>query len=483
MGNITKRFLLFFSLAISLVSVPTFSNEGSVEDSFSDAELAQILAPIALYPDSLLTHILIASTYPLEVIEADRWAKKNSDIAPESIANKVEDLDWEPSVKALIPFPRILKRLSEDLSWTRQLGDAFLQHETQVLQSIQVLRKQAEQAGSLAQMDNMTVSKEDNNIIIQPVQQEVVYVPYYDTRVVYGPWHWSSYPPVHWGHHYPRYASHHNLFSWHTGIHISFNYFFSAFHWNNRHVVVVDHYNSRHYRQRRHIVTGHYAKRWHHKPHHRRGVAYRSSVTKERYASNRPSVSQSRHYRNEQRNEYKRNVHKRMEHKQSTHNRNASVKRHDGKKRLYASNHTSNKHNKLQQRLREHKVPSFNRTAVKNKAIVRGNTQAQKNRNYKVKNIHPEKNRNYNVANNNQKTFKSYNDKRSGSEMNKQYSRSNKPKQQYKVSNNSTRNSTAKVKTRHQTKQSRPSQSRKSQSSSSNKSRSNRGSERTKHKK
>ncbi|NQZ82523.1 MAG: DUF3300 domain-containing protein [Colwellia sp.] len=482
MGDITKRLFLSFSLAISLaislVSISAFSNQGSVEDNFSDAELAQILAPIALYPDSLLTHILIASTYPLEVIEANRWAKKNSDIAPENIANKVENLDWEPSVKALIPFPRILNRLSEDLSWTRQLGDAFLQDEMQVLQSIQVLRKQAELAGSLAQMDNMTVSKEDNNIIIQPVQQEVVYVPYYDTRVVYGPWHWSSYPPVHWGHHYPRYASHHNLFSWHTGIHISFDYFFSAFHWNNRHVVVVDHYNSRHYRQRRHIVTGHYAKRWLHKPHHRRGVAYRSSVTKERYASNRPSVSQSRHYRNEYKRNEQRNEHKRMEHKGSTHNRaiyknGKNIKRHDGDKRLYASNHTSNKHNKLQQRLRNNKVPSFNRTAVKNKAIVQG----QKNSSYKVKNVHTPKSRNYNVVSNNQKSFKSYSNKRSERAVNKQYSSSNKPKQQYKSSNNRTHNSTAKVKTRHQTKQSRPSQSR-----TSNKSRSNRGSERTKHK-
>jgi len=449
MGDIMKKLFLLFSLAVSLLSTSVYSQDGAVEDQFSDAELAQILAPIALYPDSLLTHILIASTYPLEIIEADRWTTKNASTTPDSIANDIEDLDWEPSVKALIAFPRILKGLSEDLSWTRQLGDAFLQDETQVLQSIQVLRKQAELAGSLDEMENMTVSREDNNIIIQPVQQEVVYVPYYDTRVVYGPWHWSSYPPVHWGHHYPRYASHHNLFSWHSGIHISFNYFFSAFHWNNRHVVVVDHYNSRNYRQRRHIVTGHYAKRWQHKPHHRRGVAYRSSVTKERYASNRPSMSQSRHSRKE----YKLN-----KHKSTTHSRNHSVKNHESKKRLYASNHTSRKFNKLQQRLKVKKVPSFNSKAIKNKAILR----SEKNENYRSKHLNTNNKGSYKVANNNHKTFKSTNVQRSEKATKQDYSRSNKPKQQHKsTSNNVSRKATkttSKHQNKHQNKQSRTSQ-------------------------
>jgi hypothetical protein len=464
-----KHIFLLFSLAIGLLSTSVFSQDTAAEDNFSDAELAQILAPIALYPDSLLTHILIASTYPLEIIEADRWASKNSGIAAARIANKIEDLDWEPSVKALIPFPRILKRLSEDLSWTRQLGDAFLQDETQVLQSIQILRKQAELAGSLDQMENMTVSKEDNNIIIQPVQHEVVYVPYYDTRVVYGAWHWSSYPPVHWGHHYPRYASHHNLFSWNTGIHISFDYFFSAFHWNDRHVVVVDHYNSRHYRQRRHIVKGHYAKRWHHKPHHRRGVAYRSSVTKERYASNRPSVSQSRQYRNK----YKRTSSR--GHEKAIH--------HDNKRKLIASNHTRGKHNKFQQRLRENKVPSFNRSAVNHSAIKNSATRnkaiahAQKNKSHRLNSPRSEKGRNVKFASNHQKTFKSANNKRSQERSSQDYSRSNKTKKEYRSSNNNTRSTVSKVNTRHHNKQNKAHK----QSRTSNKSQSNRSHERKSH--
>lgn len=295
-----KNLILIFSLFISFSFAPVSAEEPQVEYTFSEAELAQMLAPIALYPDSLLTHILIASTYPIEIVEAQRWTVLNKDLSTDLIAQDIEDKDWDPSVKALVPFPDLLKRLSEDLTWTRKLGDAFLQDEAMVLQSIQQLRSQAEQAGNLNKMDKMEVSREDNNIIIQPTEKEIVYVPYYDSREIYGVWHWSLFPPIYWGHHNSRYGyqSHYSPFSWHSGVHISFNYFFSAFHWHNRHIVVVDHRNSRHYRQRRHIVSGQYAKHWDHKPHHRRGVAYRNDHVKKRYNSDRPSFNQTRVHRN-----------------------------------------------------------------------------------------------------------------------------------------------------------------------------------------
>ena len=113
-----------------------------------------MLAPIALYPDSLLTHILIASTYPLEVIQAERWLVKNTEqeLEAEQLMEQTATMDWAPSIKALLPFPRVLKRLSENLEWTQQLGDAFLQDEESVLNSIQQLRQKAEQAGNLDQM-------------------------------------------------------------------------------------------------------------------------------------------------------------------------------------------------------------------------------------------------------------------------------------------------------------------------------------------
>ncbi|MDX2368802.1 MAG: DUF3300 domain-containing protein, partial [Colwellia sp.] len=162
-----KNIIFYLSLFVStLLSFNTSAEQEA--QTFSDAELAQMLAPIALYPDSLLTHILIASTYPIEIVEAHRWAKKNDNVNTEQKKQLLDAFDWDASVKALIPFERVLSRLSEDLSWTQELGDAFLQNESRLLLSIQALRKQAKLAGSLNKMDNMDVRYEDNNIIIAP---------------------------------------------------------------------------------------------------------------------------------------------------------------------------------------------------------------------------------------------------------------------------------------------------------------------------
>ena len=303
-----KNAIFIFSFVIGLVfctlaSFTVFSQENwpqqeqEEEQSFTEAELAQMLAPIALYPDSLLTHILIASTYPIEIVEAHRWLLKNEQLNSTQLAKSVEDFEWDASVKALVPFERILSRLSEDLSWTQQLGDAFLQDEERLLESIQALREQAKLAGNLDKMENMEVSYEDNNIVIEPREKEVVYVPYYDTRMIYGTWHWSTYPPVYWTPHRSIFVNRHRPFYWHSGIHISFDYFFSAFHWHNRHVVVINsshaHKSYRRYyhqRPRRLVASGGYAKRWEHQPKHRKGVAYRTKNIRHKYHSNRVSV-------------------------------------------------------------------------------------------------------------------------------------------------------------------------------------------------
>lgn len=293
---------------------------------FSDAELAQILAPIALYPDSLLTHILIASTYPIEVIEAHRWLNKNDELSTQQLVNSVENFDWDASVKALIPFEQILERLSDNLSWTQQLGDAFLQDEAKLLETIQTLRSQAQLAGNLSKMDNVNVTYQDHNIIIEPVEPLIVYVPYYDTRIVYGRWYWASYPPVYWRP-YPRvYVSRHRPFYWHSGVHISFNYFFSAFHWHNRHVVVVSPHRSHYYRPRHAITRGGYAKPWKHKAVHRRGVGYKTKRMNEKYYNESVAKRRSHHkYQQAPKsviNTYKNNTYKNNTYKKNTHKKN-----------------------------------------------------------------------------------------------------------------------------------------------------------------
>ena len=261
----------------------------------SEGQLAQLLAPIALYPDSLLSHILIAASYPLEVIEAYRWRELQGNISDSKLAKRLEQQDWDASVKAIVPFETVLEQMNKDLGWLRQLGDAFLAQEQDVLDSIQALRLQAKEAGSLNTIDKIDVEYEQEKIVIVSREPEVVYVPYYDTRVVYGHWRWHHYPPAYWRHRYAFHTGYHDygLISWHRGIHIGVGFFFSAFHWNNGYVIVNhrrgfhNHYRY-HTRKRHHILYSGYSKRWQHKPYHRRNVAYRTALVKEKYRSQYP---------------------------------------------------------------------------------------------------------------------------------------------------------------------------------------------------
>ncbi len=260
---------------VFLLSSCVMATAAPAPDSFSEGELAQMLAPIALYPDALLSQILMASTYPLEVVEAARWSEKNLHLEGTDAVDAVADQDWDPSVKALVAFPRVLAQMNDDLTWTRNLGDAFLFQEADVADMIQELRQQAYDAGHLDDQDNIRVVREREVIIIEPTHPRVVYVPYYRPTVVYGGWRWPAYGPVCW---YPPH--HYNLgfgITWIGGIHISHGFFFSAFHWPQRYVVIT-HFSDRYRHKDR--ARPH---RWSHDPRHRRGVAYRHPAVKTRY--------------------------------------------------------------------------------------------------------------------------------------------------------------------------------------------------------
>ncbi|MDO6445907.1 DUF3300 domain-containing protein [Colwellia sp. 1_MG-2023] len=339
--------LMISALVLStgvMTSTAVIANENKQQSQseavqFSQAQLEQLLAPIALYPDTLLTHILIAATYPIEVIDADRFIKDNDNEAEQKLITKAADKDWDPSVKALVAFPRILENLSNDLAWMRKLGDAFLQDEAKVLASIQTLRHQADEAGNLTQMDNVEIVREKRTIIIEPAEPEVIYVPYYDTRVVYGNWRWSHYPPVYW-HRPVHYAYYHGPFYWQPSVHIGFDFFFSAFHWSNHHVV-RHHHKKRYHHSNRRIATSHHAKRWSHEPQHRRGVAYRSKKVKHRYSSNRPSVEHERVIR-----------HKHNKVVVNTTYKKAKPAKHHSIKRV-SPKHATKKHQQVAQRLKD----------------------------------------------------------------------------------------------------------------------------------
>ncbi|CAI8226860.1 Uncharacterised protein [marine metagenome] len=298
-----KKLLLITLLSSSFSLTACSTSSGDVADfqsiqypestdsddaAFSDAQLEQMLAPIALYPDSLLTHILIAATYPLEVVMASQLRARDKELSSPQIMDKAEGMDWDPSVTALLAFPAVLEKLSSNLDWTQNLGDAFLDNEARVLARIQSLRVQAYNANSLSEMENMSITHENNQIVVESIQREIVYVPYYDPRVVYGDWRWHRYPPVYWAPAYGYRAHPHSYFSWNRGIRIHSNFFFSAFHWSNHSVVVIDHHNSHRYRHRNNITSGRDSKSWDHKPNHRRGVAYKNSHVKKRYKSHKP---------------------------------------------------------------------------------------------------------------------------------------------------------------------------------------------------
>ena len=256
---------------------------------FSQAELDQMLAPVALYPDTVLSHVLIAATYPIEVVQAARWTRQNQGLRGEVAVNAVIGQDWDPSVMALAAFPELLARMDADLDWTQRLGDAFLIQEEEVLDSIQRLRAQAFHAGHLRSSEQVRVIREREVIYIEPPRRQVVFVPVYDTRVVFGSWAWAHHPPVFW--HPPRHR-HSALVFWGPAFHVPPAFFFSSFHWTRREVVVVHHHHHyfrphqprsrsvvHHHHYRGHDLARHdAAQRWQHDPGHRRGVAYHPAV-------------------------------------------------------------------------------------------------------------------------------------------------------------------------------------------------------------
>ena len=277
-----KILILSVLMATGLAIAPATAKAG--EPAFSQAELDQMLAPIALYPDTVLSHVLIASTYPLEVIQAARWTRANPDLSGEQAVAAVEHMDWDPSVMALVAFPELLARMDEDIEWTQRLGDAFLVQEEQVVDTVQRLRDRAYAQGHLKTNEHVRVIRETEYIYIEPRQTRVVYVPYYNPRVVYGPWWWSAYPPVYW--HYPHYTSG-VTFYWGRAYRVSPRFYFSSFYWPSRQVVVINHHH--YYHSSRHFTSGrqvaHYkdSRHWQHNPHHRRGVAYHRNVSERRF--------------------------------------------------------------------------------------------------------------------------------------------------------------------------------------------------------
>ncbi len=252
---------LIFSLLLILTGV--FAQSAARADdnpTFSQQELDQMLAPVALYPDALLSQILMAATYPLEVVEAARWLSANPGLSGDAAVQAVDSQSWDPSIKALVAFPQVLQTLNQNIEWTERLGDAFLAQQSQVMDTVQSLRQKAQQAGNLNSNSQIQVTQSDGGIEVAMNNPDVIYVPYYDPALVYGTWWWPDYPPPFWARRagYGRNGG----IVWGRGIDVGTDIFSGSWDWRN-HAVYA--HNTRDSGENR---------PWRHDPDHRHGVPY-----------------------------------------------------------------------------------------------------------------------------------------------------------------------------------------------------------------
>jgi hypothetical protein len=280
-------------------------------------ELEALVAPIALYPDSLLSQVLMASTYPLEVVHAARWVKEHRDLKGDAAVKAVQDQPWDVSVKSLVAFPQVLQPMNDKLDWTQRLGDAFLAQEKDVLAAVQRLRIRAQQAGHLASNPQQKVIVEappaggtggqpaqggqaapapQSIVRIEPADPQVIYVPSYNPTVVYGGWSAPAYPPTYWPP-YPAYypgAALASGFAWGLGI-AAAGAIFGGCNWNSGDVNInVNKATNIDRNFNRNNVQG---DRWQHDARHRQGVAYRDNATRDKYSRGVQGADARRDYR------------------------------------------------------------------------------------------------------------------------------------------------------------------------------------------
>src|SRR5258707_22180 len=250
------------------------------QDLLKPEQLEALVAPIALYPDALLANMLAAATYPLEVVEADRWIKEKKSLKGDALKAEVDKKSWDDSIKALTATPSVLDMMSDKLDWTKSLGDAMLAQQADLMDAIQRLREKARANNKLSssKQQKVTVKQQESKqvIVIEPTDPNTMYVPYYEPAAVYGAWPYAEYPPYYFG--YPSYIG-----AGAVAAGIAFgtawaigrwgNYWGGGCNWGNRNVYV----NHR---------TTNIGNGWQHNPAHRQGVRYNNANVQQRFGNN-----------------------------------------------------------------------------------------------------------------------------------------------------------------------------------------------------
>jgi hypothetical protein len=206
-----KRYALLLSLVLVSIASLAWAQApqqfpaapaAPAQQVWTPDQLNNLVAPIALYPDPLLGQVLVASTYPLEIVEASQWLERYSNLTGQALTDAAKQQPWDPSVQALVAFPDVLTKLNQDVRWTTDLGDAFLAQQADVMGAVQRMRARAQGNGRLASNGQQTVSTQMQNgqqeIMIQPPNQDEVYVPTYDPTYVWGPPLYGYYPPLYY---------------------------------------------------------------------------------------------------------------------------------------------------------------------------------------------------------------------------------------------------------------------------------------------
>jgi hypothetical protein len=280
--------VLLLSVLLGLASPRSFAQEAAADPTSQQqalldvGQLDQLVAPIALYPDALLAQVLMASTYPLEVVQADRWAKSNSSLKGDALDTALGKQDWDASVKQLVSTPTVLDMMNDKLDWTQQLGDAVLAQQADVMDAIQRLRVKAQENGKLETTKQQTVKTtqeaDKQVIVIEPAEPDTVYVPYYEPAVVYGPWPYPAYPPYY----FPPPAGWvvggaiASGVAWGAGFAIGHE-IWDNFDWGHNNINVnID-------RDVNIDVDRNFTK-WEHNSYHRRGVSYNNVDVKNKFA-------------------------------------------------------------------------------------------------------------------------------------------------------------------------------------------------------
>jgi Protein of unknown function (DUF3300) len=291
-----RYFLIGILALLMLVVAPVAAQPASGPD-YSQDELDQLLAPIALYPDQLLTQILIAATYPLEIVQAARFVQQNRDLQGDALDQALADKNWDPSVQSLAAYPQVLAMMNDNLEWMQRLGDAFLVDQARVMDTVQSLRQKARAAGNLQSTPQLSVMMQDDDIVIDTPQPDAVYVPVYNPEIIYGSWWAPAYPPWFWCpppiYGYPSCPVYtvgivfgapwpiwHNHWGW------------AHSHWHGHRITIDDH-NNRFWNNPRHPRLPPDGN-WQHSPPHRGGVAYPNAPTRDRFTRIDPAAVRSR---------------------------------------------------------------------------------------------------------------------------------------------------------------------------------------------